>query len=353
MTATQINREEFLRALESVEPGLSKKPITEQSDCLVFQNGRVHAFNDEVYCRAPSPLEGFEGAVPAPKLLDILRKVEQEELEVSNSNGQLIFTGQRGERFKVRIEAEILLPVESIEKPKKADWKPLHPEFGEALTVTGNCASRDQSRFEATCVHICPQWIEAFDDMRMCRWQLETGLKEPVLVRQSSLRQVPSLGMTHWCVTAGWLHFKNATSGLLLSCRRYHEEFPDLEPVLKLIQGEPAQLPKGLGDAIERAAVFSSENPDANLVKVRLTPGKARVSGCGLSGEYSKPLSAKYAGEVAEFLVPPALLQDVIKRHSEVLIGTGKMWVNTGRAVFLTCLVVPEDEQVPASGGEP
>jgi hypothetical protein len=70
----RINREEFLRNLESVEPGLSPREILEQSSCFIFQKGWIKTFNDEVACKIKSPLK-LEGAVQAAPLLAILSAI--------------------------------------------------------------------------------------------------------------------------------------------------------------------------------------------------------------------------------------------------------------------------------------
>ena len=352
-TTQKISREDLLKSLEGVEPGLSKKAITEQSDCLILGGGRVQTFNDEVYCNGPCSLNGdVAGAVPATKLLEIMRKLEQEELEVTLGGGTLAFKGKGGERFKVRLEAEVSLPVGEVEKP--TGWKPLHPDFCEAVAAVGPCASRDQSRFSLTCVHLHPKWCEALDDMQLARWRLPTGLTAPVLVRQSSVRHLKQLGVTEFAEGSGWLHFRTRKGGLRLSCRHYNDEFPDLDEILKkLTDGIPAQLPKGLAEAADKAAVFSSENQDANLVRVVLLPGRVRVKGLGLSGEYTKPLKAKYDGPRTEFLMPPQILGELCKNHNEITVGEGRVWVKAGKLLYLACTVLPDDNINPAQEDTP
>ena len=350
MSMLKINREELLRSLEGVEPGLSKKAIVEQSDCFVFSNGRVASFNDEIYCTGSCPLNGdVAGAVPAPKFLEILRKLDQEELEVETAPGVLNFIGKGREKFTVRLEQEVSLPVGEVEKPKA--WKPLHPDFGEAVYAVGQCASRDMSTFQLTCVNLHPNWVEAMDDMQLARWKLKTGLSKPVLVRQSSVRHLKQLGMTEFSEGEGWLHFRVRKGGLRLSCRHYADEFPDLAEILgKLTDGETAGLPKSLAEAADRAAVFSSENPDANLIRVILSSssgGRVRVKGEGLSGQYTRPLKAKYGGPTVEFFMPPQILGEICKNHSEIMVGKGRVWAVAGKLVYLACTVVPDAEAEP------
>jgi len=128
-----IQREVFLQTLESVQPGLSPKEILEQSSCFIFRDGEVFTFDDEIACRATSGLDkSFNRAVPGAKMLEILRKLPEDELEVTPKEAELLFTG-KGRKLAIRLEAEIVLPVESIEQPK--DWTPLHEDFTDAIQV--------------------------------------------------------------------------------------------------------------------------------------------------------------------------------------------------------------------------
>ena len=81
----RINREELLKALESVTPGLSPKEIQEQTNCIVFHEGQIITFNDEISCSRESPLGDIEGAVRAIPLLTLLSKLTEEEIQVEHS----------------------------------------------------------------------------------------------------------------------------------------------------------------------------------------------------------------------------------------------------------------------------
>ena len=53
----KIDREEFLKQLESVLPGYSTKEVIEQSSCFVFKKGRVYTYNDEIACSQTTSLK--------------------------------------------------------------------------------------------------------------------------------------------------------------------------------------------------------------------------------------------------------------------------------------------------------
>lgn len=339
----RVNRGLFLSSLESVKAGLSPREILEQSSCIVFGDGRAMTYNDEVACSSSTGLDSsFKGAVQANPLLTILGKLTEEEVDLEIIGSELVITGTR-RSAGIRMDKEVLLPVTSVELPK--EWLPMPSEFSEAVEVVSQCAGKDASQFQLTCVHIHPKWLEACDNFQLCRWKLKTGVKESVLVRCTAIRNITGLGMTEFGETDSWMHFRNP-SGLVLSCRRFLEEFPDLTEVLK-VEGTQATLPKGLAEEADKANVFSSENSEHKLVLIQLRPGKLRIRGQGVSGWYEARSKAVYTGEPMQFMISPQLLIDLVKRHSECVVSPERLLVNANGYVWITCLSKPpEDEDI-------
>lgn len=354
----RIDRESFLRTLESVQPGLSPKGVLEQSDAFVFRGGKVMTFNEEVFCRAPSGLpKGVTGAVRAAPLLGLLGRMAEAEVEIEVGGGAFTVLGKR-RGAPLTMEAEIGLPVEAVEKPEH--WKPLPDGFLEAVNVVSRCASgeaRDRELYHL-CVNVAPKHLEAFDKTQFCRWRIRTGVDRATLVRQSAIKHVGTLGMTKMSQTENWLHFRNA-EGLRLSCRRYVEDFPELGQYLE-VTGKPLTLPKGLARASETARIFSSENGDADLVLVEIgcrggkpTPGKMRITGRGVSGEYWEEKRLAWDGKPLAFYISPLLLKDVVERHPECVVSEDRIVIDGGPWKWVTVLgKVQEADDKPEQDGK-
>ena len=327
----KINREELLKRLEAVAPGLTQKEVIEQSSCLVFDEGRVMTFDDEVACSIDVPLK-VTGAVQGSNLLTLLRKMKEDDVEVTAKDGELQIKG-RGRRSGIRMEAEVLLPVEAIETPNK--WKKLPEDFIEAVGIVGGAVSTDESQWDLTCVHIHPEWVEATDNFQISRYPLKTRLKESWMVRQKALKHIMGTGMNEFSETESWVHFRNPT-GLVLSCRRYEKKYPDLTGYLN-VKGTKTVLPGGLAEALDKAQIFSSENSDVNQVQVSLRPGRIELRGEGPNGWYVERQKTKYDGEPLSFNILPRLLLEITKRAKECVVAEGRLKVDTGKFVYLTC----------------
>lgn len=346
----KVNREEFLRHLEAVEPGLSKRDLVEQSSCVVFTAGVMTTYNEEVCCRAKSPLNGVVGAVAAAPLMALLRKMPDDVVTVTCENKVMRVLGGGRRELRVRMDAEITLPVGSVERPKKEDWRPVPEGFFDAVSLVEQCAGKDQAEKGLTCVHIHPKWVEACDRMQLARYAVKTGVAQPIMVPRDSLKGCLSLDMTRMAETEAWVHFRNPT-GLVYSCLRYLEPYPDL---LKYIQdakrgAKPLTLPLGMAEVISRAEeVVRDQDEKEKQVLVELKAGRVRLRGIGVKAEYREWQKAKYHGPDLAFLINPKLMTEITARHTECTINAASLRIDGGRWVYVTSLGSPEEKRAAA-----
>jgi hypothetical protein len=343
-----INRTELLSKLETASPGLATtRETVEQSSCFVFRKGGLITYNGDLACRIKCPME-FEGAVVADKLVELLRKLNEDDVEITAKGKELVVTGI-GRRAGIRFEADITLPIDAVERP--AEWQEIDSQFAEAVDICVQCTTKDDTQgFYRACVHIHPKYIEACDNLQMARYPVVTGLAAPVLLRRESVKHIVTLGITHIAETQSWVHFR-AGNGLILSCRKYIEvDFPNLNEVIK-VRGTPATLPAGLPEAAEKAQIFSGDNADVDHVTIELRAGKLRITGRSAGGWFQEQKSIKYEGDPLVFTIAPKMLIELTKRHNECEIAPGRLRVHGGRYTYLTCLGDPADAANASSNG--
>lgn len=343
MLVDAMERAVLLHTLECVQPGLSPTGGVSQSDCFVFQDGRILTYNEGVCCHAKSglPLD-FKGAVKAKAFTDLLRKLVDETVGLSVEPGKLVILGS-GRRAKLNMEENITIPIEGVEKPDKKAWQPVHEEFNDAIGIVQSVAESDTTQFVGTCIHIHPKWVEATDGYQVARYKLPTGVPESVLVKRDALKHVVPLDVTRVALTPKWIHFRNPV-GVVLSCARHRDEYPDLKLNLQ-VEGVPASLPKGLADAVGVASIFSRENADSNLLIVSLKPGTKKnlmLTAIGTSGEYSEIKGTVYDGPPMAFTIPPEILTHVATKHSDCILSPKRLKTQGGKWVYVTSLGSPE-----------
>lgn len=337
-----VKREDLIFRLESILAGISPREITEQSHCFVFHEGSIRTFNDEIACRVDSPLPpDLSLAIPAEPLLLLLRKMPESELLIEAENGLLVVKGKR-RRGGVQGESEVFAgALAAVEDPNPKRWRKLPDTFGEAIALVESCASRDESQFRITCIHVTPTHVEAFDDYQLARYSLELPIKTPFLARRSSLRHVMSLGMTDVNETENWVHFRNAT-GLHFACRRYLDEFIDLDPHIKRAAGgESLVLPKGLVAGAERASVFSVDS-DHKLVAVKMKAGKLKLAGRSPRGYFEELFPVKFSGDAC-FLIAPELLVKLVGQYQSCHLSGNVLRVDGDNFVYATIVASEKD----------
>lgn len=337
----RVNREDFLSVLMQVQPGISAKEVLEQSGSFVFQNGMVISYNDQISCRCPSKLDKkFEGAVQAEPLINVLSKIPEEEIELNPKDGELIITGKR-RSAGIRMDKDIMLPVHNVDEP--TSWIRVHEDFSDGVAIVQEAAGRDASKFAFTCVHIHPKWIECCDGPRAIRFRMKTGITDFALIRKEDIRHIVGRGMTEFSESPSWIHFRNKQE-LVYSCRRFVEEFPtnDVTTFLKM-EGEPADMPKGLKETCERAEIFSEKNSDNNLVQVILKAGKVTVEGRGPHGWYRESKKINYQGRELIFLIGPKMLAEIASKFNKVIVSEDRIKIEGGKWKYVASLGRMED----------
>lgn len=333
-----VKREELLEVLQAVSSGLADKPIIEQSDCFVFQGDSVIAFNDEIAVQSSNPLD-IEGAVDGRPLLDLLSKLSEEALEIAVGGGGLNVKG-KGRRANVRMESEIVLPVDEIEQPEK--WRKVPSNVLKALRTVYSCCSMDETHFVFTCVHVAGDRVEAGSNVSLIRCPVRTGVKRPFLLRRIAVEKVCAMQPTQWAQTSKWIHFRK--DDLVMSVRRYDEKFMDISKFLDVDDGAETSLPKDLEDVLSRAQIFTTDDPLNNRVKVVLSPGRMMIEGSGASGWYKEKRKLPYEGRALTFEIEPKLLLDICKRSEKCTVGDNRIRIESEDFVFVASLyVVPEE----------
>lgn len=337
----KVNREKLLSTLEMVAPGLSERDLLEQSSCYILKDKKIVTFNEEVACSYRSPLdETFQGAVQASPLRSILSKMTEETIEVRQTKSSLVING-KGKTSSITMEKNITLPMEALEPPKK--WKEMPEKFADAVDFVQNCASRDAAQFHLTCIHIHPDFIEAFDNHQFARYNLKSQMSSEFLLRQSSIKNIVSLSMIESSETENWVHFRNAQK-LVLSCRRYKDEYTNLDVITKKV-GYKIVLPKGLMEASDRAEVFSADNSaqEDNLIQVDLKPGLVTVTGKGNFGSHIERKKITYEGDPITFLIKPKMMVQLAKDYRDCEVSKTALLVRGGNSIFVTSLTKPKE----------
>lgn len=364
----KVDREKLLSAMQAVQPGLTQKELIEQSSCIVFHQGRIWTFNEEIACSAPSPLGDFTGAVTAKPLMELLSKMDEKELDITASPDGTEFRivgssvqDAQGKKIKRRakfaFQAQVLLPIGAVDTPQT--WYPLpkapsdNPnaaDFGSAVRHVAACASTNSKEFLYSCIHIKKAFMEACDRLQIGRYNMPIPIEsDDVLVRATSLAQIASVGVDEMSETASWLHFRNIDKGVILSCRKFVDNYADLERFVQRDGSSKLTLPPTLDGILSRAGIFSAAASVGSFVIVDLRPGETEatatmtITGEGPFGRYDEQRSVEYNGKDAiRFLIAPQLLSELSKKSTVCHVVPGKLFSDDKIFSYFTCTNSPD-----------
>ena len=337
----RVNREDFLRALARVSPGLSLKKAAEQSMSFCFIGGYVVASDRQrVWCRGRSGLlDSVNTSVAAKQLVGVLRRLPDEFVDIDLKDKHLVVkAGDDRVKFK---GAEPMLEADLGFTPQ-TPWKELDESFSDAVELVRDCAGGDSERqWIATTIHVTPKYVEACDGVQACRYRLPVPVSGHCVVEQATFRDVVAAGLTEMAEEGPWLHLRSP-DGFNMSFRRHAEAYPGLGAYY-CVEGDTLELPKSLADVIDMAEQFSKEDADNNRLLVRLTEDEVSVTGSGSAGEATFVRPCRFEGRPVSFFAPVKILKGVLERSAECVVNETRLMIDGGdRWRFICSLQAPE-----------
>jgi DNA polymerase III sliding clamp (beta) subunit (PCNA family) len=326
----KTNRENLVKALETVKPGLSNKDIIEQSSSFCFMNGEVVTFNDEISVRCPVDDIGLAGAVNAEEIYSLLTKIKQEEIDIEVLENEVIVKSGKV-KAGILFQPDIVLPVEEIGKISK--WKKVPENFLKGIEFVLPCCSDDMVKPVLTAIHIKESCVEAADNFRLSRIDLASPFPMEVLISKNAIPILLRLKPT--MVAEGensWIHFKTK-EGTIISIRVFEEKYPDLTPFLSN-KGTDLELPEQFDTILERASVFyKQQHSNDEVVTISIEQGKAIVKAKNEAGWFEEKAKINYSGEPFQLCITPKLLlpilneTNVCKIDNNRIVFKGENWV--------------------------
>jgi len=319
----KIEVAELTSILQAVAKGTSPKDILEQSTCFIFSDGEVVSYNDSVSVSHPLDV-GFEGAVNAAKLLGVLEKISGTAI-LSVKKGSLSLKCGKVEA-SVKMEAEILLPIQDVEIPE--EFRALPKGFLAALLTCWPSTSADMTREILTCVHIKDKLVESCDNFRATRTFLKKSIKGDLLIPRNVIAMLNSLKVDAYAAEGGWLHFGNP-AGCVISCRTYSAEYPtkEISALFDIGEGTKITFPQELGDMVDRVGIMAEAVFDQDRkVTVTVSEGSIRVKGEGALGWLTEDRKCSYKGkQEVSFSIHPRFLQHATERNMEAVVESNRL----------------------------
>lgn len=247
-----MKREELVKAIRGVLPGIDDKAVIGDSDLVSFEKGWVRGFNDKMSIAYPLDTK-INCSVPGKIFFDMLNKMKSSEIRLSVKDNKLILNTTNS-------QLELKTVDRDLDKIEDLDFKPLPENFMEALRFCSLSAAKDPAM--GSLCGICFSGNEAIssDNFRIGCYQMKQSCPYFVLPFEASVELLKlKEKLIEVFVGESWVYFKGE-SGAIMSSRVISEEyrFDLIKGILSSLEkGKSFDLPSGLDVAVERAKIMA------------------------------------------------------------------------------------------------
>lgn len=353
----RVAREELLGSLSAVKSGLGGGGTVEDLDFVVFRDGRAWAYDGEVLASFPSPI-GASAIVPATKLIEILTRRSDAEIEIEIGDTRMQLSGDSGRSglsFPDEADAKQHQVLNSVKMPTDGAWKVLPDRFLEALELTVPVVGSDNTRPLLSCVHLGDGLVESCDNFRVTRVVVD-GMDADLNIPSRAARELLGMEPLEWSFLDGWAHFRSE-SGLWFSALAMDGRYPDLSQHLA-VEGSKVRLPRGIEAALKRAAVFADvdvrldgiSRGRSGTVIVSLSRERCSIRGRDETGFHEEDVDARWKGDDVEFRVNPEWFALVASRIRTCTVGEKRLMFDGDGWRHVVSTVVPRTSSVEEAG---
>jgi len=325
----QVDRLEFLGALEKVKAGLSTRAMIEQTDHFCFQDDMVYTYNDSISVSCSLELSGIEGAVNAESLLKLLKRLRTKSVSVSIGDDNMIIKSGKTKEATLAL-CDITLTMKGCREVDEEEDLP--SDFVSALSRCVHSASKDVTRPILTCVHFGNGCLYASDGKQMTRYIFDDEHEQEFNIPASTVRALIKFDPKIVVLDETWIHFTDS-EGIILSIRGMEGDYPTDKCDSLIDSGEYDEIdfPVDILDVLTRAEVFSKDGvTNFGFVTVGLEEGKTTITSSNEYGGYKEELKNVYDGPDLMFSFPPGMLLGVAEDDiASVGVGNNKIIIET------------------------
>jgi DNA polymerase III sliding clamp (beta) subunit (PCNA family) len=314
----KLKKDELVQALEKVKPGLANNEIIEQATHLIFDGKTIRTYNDEIAITQPFE-SNLTGTIPAKEFYNLFKKIPDDEITSSQTEGKWIFKGTR-KQITFNANQDVKNPPIDVPGFRAKTWKKLPANFSSAAKTCIFSASRNMTMVALTGILFSGDHAYSSDNFRATRVKLDSKIEEDLLLPAAAAKSLINYAPSKHCSDANWLHFINDEK-TAFSCRRLDEEFPKAVFDVFNAKGKKIILPSELKEVAERSnELAAGEFEYDKSIDLHFSKGKLKCAGMGDVGHYQEDIDIKYTGKAMQLFIQPNLLIEIIAKLQDAIV---------------------------------
>jgi len=340
-------REELVKTIERVLPGISKKNIVEEFGQIVVCDGMMVAYNDDIGISYPINTD-IEFSVDALDFYTAVKKMRNKELDLSVDESNLIISAGKT-IIKLPSMSENVTVKALIEALDLDDKKfvPLNKNFIAGIKIMSNVAS-DNVDHPMGLYSLCisGEFIYAGDKAKVGVYHLKGDTTETMFIHNSHIKPIVGFNPDSSTSDGNWVYFINSDDAIL-ACRQPNVShiFP-IESIEQNVENRGDETISLESVITEEMDIFIHFNQTATTSKfVRVTVGTDFVSirSDSEKGQIHKEYSIKKReGQDMEFAINPVYLQQLIRNSPEFSFNKKTLYVENDNHKFAIALMMDD-----------
>ena len=319
-------KEELLKVLSSVRPGLGSSDALAFMEDFVFTKDRVSTYNGMICISFPFK-SGLGFSVNSRKFYELVNRVKDDLKVRIVKEGEAsilhMFSGRTRAGFNISELTDDMTFLNFV--GEDAEWQALPEDFLEASKLCLFCVSRDEAHEELTSLCVRGDLVLSSDNYRISRYRMKASVEGEFLLFRTAVRELLKFQPVEFFSDGNWIHFRTG-DGIVFSIRLVMGEYPDLSAYLDGIDGEILALPDGTEASLNRVGVMAEEDEDVDeIVFVQFGDGKMLCRGERRGfGWVEDEQDCIYEGDKISFFTNPDFLKEMVSRSSEMTVDNGR-----------------------------
>lgn len=332
----EINRNTFLDALQRIAMITTRAETTRQSDCFLFFNQKIYAYNGDVVGIARSPLD-ITGAIPAKLIKDCLTRIDAETITCDIDGDTLkMKAGRRSAKINI---APLSLSIGDL--PTPPDMVARTTCF-HVLAGAAECCVKDETAPRTAVVEVTPETVTGTDGLQMfhAHKKFIKGQTEPFYVSAAAISSFKNIEISGAAIGKFWLFLRDSSwkGGAVDYALRLRQVSYFAPGVIKEIceaAGTKIEIPKRAVEIIHRVGGVGAQMIQGVLKNNRIT-----ISANTAQGSFSESAKIIWDAEPVSFTVRPKPFLRALQNAETATLTENSLIVPrlNGSAVFVLSL---------------
>ncbi len=322
----QVSKEELLKVLIAVKPGIAAKDFIEQATHAIFTGEEIATYNDSISIIYPYKTD-FACSVSGEEFYKIVASIKEDTLDLTVEDNQMRIKSKKtkaglstivGENAKVE---KLVVRIKETVSARRF-WKSLPADFLNGVYLCMFNASRDMTTGVRCCVAVKDDRIYSVDNIRISRFIMQGKVNEMLIPARSAMELV-KYKVTKYGISDGWIHFKTDDE-VMFNCRTMIGDYPSIDHFFREPQNE-ITIPMEMQEVMKAAAVIAEGDVDiAKIVEVTIDKGEitCRSEDKGKKWMEKTVDLENYKGRKIVFWVNPTFFSQVLDKSTSLFLVT-------------------------------